>query len=179
MSTPFQRILVPVDFARATDQMIADGTALEIGEDLHIDVSPASARSIEIATGLCADGGEVRLLHATPALEQGSIYGGASGLGGLSTAIDEIHANAHKAAIQCLERLAADYRSDRITVSCHATHGVALKVVLETAKAFPADLIVLAASGRSRVARFFLGSTADRIIRESECPVLVLPTARE
>ena len=37
------------------------------------------------------------------------------------------------------------------------------------------DLIVLAASGRSRVARFFVGSTADRIIREASCPVLVVP----
>jgi hypothetical protein len=34
---------------------------------------------------------------------------------------------------------------------------------------------VLAASGRSRVARFFVGSTADRIIREASCPVLVVP----
>ena len=38
-----------------------------------------------------------------------------------------------------------------------------------------ADLIVMAASGRSRVARFFVGSTADRVIREAPCPVLVIP----
>jgi nucleotide-binding universal stress UspA family protein len=35
----------------------------------------------------------------------------------------------------------------------------------------------MASSGRSRVARFFVGSTADRVIREANCPVLVIPAA--
>ncbi len=179
MPTPFSHVLVPVDFSRATDQLIADGKAITVGEDLHIEVSEASARSIETAVQLCDPSGEVRLLHATPALEHGTIYGGAAGLGGLSTAIDEIHANAHAAAVQCLEHLAASHREVGPKISCHAQHGVAVRVVLNTASDFDADLIILAASGRNRVARFFLGSTADRIIREAECPVLVMPTERE
>ena len=179
MPSPFKRVLVPVDFSRATDQLIADGNAIKIGEDLHIEVSPASAQAIEIAVGLCDEQGEVRLVHATPALEQGSVYGGAAGLGGLASAIDEIHANARAAAVQCLEHLAAQHRDAGPRITCAAQNGVALKVVLTLSRELDADLIVLASSGRSRVARFFLGSTADRIIRESECPVLVIPTERE
>ena len=45
----------------------------------------------------------------------------------------------------------------------------------EEATKFDADLIVLPASARSTVARFFLGSTADRVIRQAPCPVLVVP----
>jgi nucleotide-binding universal stress UspA family protein len=177
MSSPFQRVLVPVDFSRATDQLIADGKAIEVEDGLHIDISPASARSIETAVRLCDPNGTVRLLHATPALEHTSLYGG--NFGGLASAIDEIHANANAAAVACLERLAASVRGIGPTIDCRAQHGIALKVVLKETRDFDADLIVLAASGRSSVARLFLGSTADRIIREATCPVLVMPTERE
>jgi nucleotide-binding universal stress UspA family protein len=177
MSSPFQRVLVPVDFSRATDQLIADGKAIEVGEGLHIDISPASARSIETAVQLCHPKGVVRLLHATPALEHTSLYGG--NFGGLASAIDEIHENANAAAVACLERLAASLRDVEPAIECRAHHGIELQVVLRETRDFDADLIVLAASGRSRVARLFLGSTADRIIREAMCPVLVMPTERE
>jgi nucleotide-binding universal stress UspA family protein len=53
--------------------------------------------------------------------------------------------------------------------------GAALDVILEEARRFRADLVVMAASGRSKVARFFVGSTADRVIRQMHCPVLVIP----
>jgi nucleotide-binding universal stress UspA family protein len=171
--------LVPVDFSRATDQMIADGEAMTISEELSIEVSPASGRAVEIAVALCSEAGEVRLVHATPGLDHGSIYGGAAGLGGLAPAIDEIHANARKAALSCLDHIAKGYQAPGVTLSSASSHGVALKVVMKQAQEFEPDLMVLAASGRSRVTRFFLGSTADRIIREAECPVMVVPTERE
>jgi len=44
-------------------------------------------------------------------------------------------------------------------------------------RTFEADLIIMAASGRSRVTRFFVGSTADRVIRQAKCPVLVIPAS--
>jgi nucleotide-binding universal stress UspA family protein len=176
MTSPFRRVLVPVDFSRATDQLIASGEAIRIGDDLHIEVSPASARAIGIGVGLCAPDGEVRLVHATPALEHGSLYGGTAGL---ANALDEIHRSSREAAVRCLEVLAAGSIPVGPTISCEARHGVALAVVLGEAQRFDADLIVIAASGRNRVARFFLGSTADRIIREADCPVLVIPADRE
>ncbi|MCC6621408.1 MAG: universal stress protein [Deltaproteobacteria bacterium] len=38
-----------------------------------------------------------------------------------------------------------------------------------------ADLVILPAHGRGAVARFFLGSTSERLVRMSNVPVLVLP----
>ncbi len=38
-----------------------------------------------------------------------------------------------------------------------------------------ADLIALATHGLGRVARFFLGSIADKVVRGAACPVLVVP----
>jgi universal stress protein A len=37
-----------------------------------------------------------------------------------------------------------------------------------------ADLIVMATHGRTGISHFFLGSVAERVVRESSCPVLTL-----
>jgi nucleotide-binding universal stress UspA family protein len=75
-----------------------------------------------------------------------------------------------------LETLAQRFAAD-LRCSFEARPGVALQVILEEAERFEAELLVIAASGRSRVARFFLGSTADRVIRQAACPVMVVPTS--
>lgn len=36
------------------------------------------------------------------------------------------------------------------------------------------DLVVMATHGRTGVSRFFLGSVAERVLRESHCPVLIV-----
>lgn len=47
-------------------------------------------------------------------------------------------------------------------------------VILEIADTIQAGLIVMATHGRSGLARFFLGSVTERVIRESLCPVLTV-----
>jgi nucleotide-binding universal stress UspA family protein len=46
--------------------------------------------------------------------------------------------------------------------------------ILDQAKAFGADLIVLASVGRGGVMRLLLGSTAEKVVRHAECEVLVV-----
>lgn len=48
-------------------------------------------------------------------------------------------------------------------------------VVLEVAQLIESDLIVLGTSGHNAWHRFFLGSTATRVVSEAVCPVLVVP----
>jgi universal stress protein A len=47
--------------------------------------------------------------------------------------------------------------------------------ILESAKAWDADLIVMGTHGRSGLARLVLGSTTEAVIRHSPIPVLVVP----
>jgi nucleotide-binding universal stress UspA family protein len=51
-------------------------------------------------------------------------------------------------------------------------HGKIAKKVVETAKEFDADMIILGTHGVSGFEEFFMGSNAFRIITESNCPVL-------
>lgn len=170
----FTRILVPIDFSPASDEHIAAGQAVEI-DGQYIEFAASSLRSVSLAADLArASLGKLVLLHVTPALNYNSIYAG-SLRGGLSPQLlQEVHEAAHKTSMVALAELARRHCAGA-QVELVARPGVALSVILEEAAKHSAGLIVLAASGRSRVARFFVGSTADRVIREASCPVLVIP----
>lgn len=171
---PFHRILVPIDFSPASDEHIAAGLAVEV-DGQHIEFAPSSLRSVSLAADLArASLGTLVLLHVTPALSYSSMYAGNMRIGLSPQVLQEVHQAAHKASVAALETLSAKLCAG-VNVVLEARPGVALSVILEESEKHQIDLIVLAASGRSRVARFFVGSTADRVIREANCPVLVIP----
>lgn len=170
----FQRVLVPVDFSEATQAVIDAGHALEIAEGVYVELSPASIQALQIASSLAGDHGELRIVHATPPLDRTPVYGPAAGLGHLAGAIEEVHKAAKAAALEAMKKLATEH-CGAAKVSFYSYPANALDLILSEAKSFDAQAIVLAASGRSGVARFFLGSTADRVIRNAPCPVMVVP----
>ena len=169
-ASPFRRILIPIDFTEDADASVHSGfeVALENGT---VAVAPASAKALELGAGIIDEGGTLCLVHATPTYDAARVYG-TSGMIGVG--LSEVHANARTASIKVLEALAARFAAG-INCEFAVRPGVALQVILEEATRFDAQLLVVAASGRSRVARFFLGSTADRVIRQAPCPVLVVP----
>lgn len=170
-SSPFRRILIPIDFTDDTDDTVHSGLALENEASV---VAAASIKALELAVGILADGGSLCLVHATPSYEAARVYTGGAGMGLGMGELAEVHANARAASLEVLEKLVERYAAG-VECSFAVRPGVALSVILEEATKFDAELIVIPASGRSRVARFFLGSTADRVIRQSPCPVLVVP----
>ncbi len=52
--------------------------------------------------------------------------------------------------------------------------GVPAEEIVDTAKEIGADLIVMGTSGRTGLDKFLLGSVAEKVIRTSSCPVLVV-----
>ena len=52
--------------------------------------------------------------------------------------------------------------------------GIPNEVILQTAMDQKTDLIIIATHGRTGLARVFLGSTAEKVIRQAPCPVLVV-----
>ena len=49
------------------------------------------------------------------------------------------------------------------------------RAIVDEADAVDADLLVIGSHGRSGFERLLLGSTAERVVRKSPCPVLVVP----
>ena len=66
-------------------------------------------------------------------------------------------------------------QTEGLVIETRLRRGVAERVLNDLAEEVEADLVVLARHGRSRLERFFLGSTAEKILRSSRFPVLVVP----
>jgi len=63
-----------------------------------------------------------------------------------------------------------------VPTSTVVVSGMGADSILERAWSGRPDLIVMATHGRGPVARFFLGSVADELVRQAEIPVLLVPT---
>lgn len=63
--------------------------------------------------------------------------------------------------------------------SGHFRRGVAWQEIVAAADDDHSDLIVMGTHGRRGVSRVLLGSVADRVVRVSKVPVLVVPPAGE
>lgn len=76
----------------------------------------------------------------------------------------------HKWAKAELEKLAKD---NSVTGAADLRHGSAGTAILEAATEHGVDLIIIG-SHKPGVADYFLGSTAGRVVRHAQCPVLVM-----
>ncbi len=77
-------------------------------------------------------------------------------------------------ALDRLEARAAPLRKRGISVSVRAAIGEIAVATVEEATACRADIIVMGTHGRTGLAHFILGSSAEKIIRTARVPVVTL-----
>jgi nucleotide-binding universal stress UspA family protein len=63
-------------------------------------------------------------------------------------------------------------------VEYHVTTGKPATEILRLASELRTDLIVISSHGRSGMRKMFFGSTTERVLRETQVPVLITPDAR-
>ena len=73
-----------------------------------------------------------------------------------------------------LEGLLGPARQAGVAVRARVRTGDCVAQILDQARATEADLVVMGTHGRSRLARFGLGSVAAAVLRKSPCPVLTV-----
>jgi nucleotide-binding universal stress UspA family protein len=61
-----------------------------------------------------------------------------------------------------------------VTPVTEMAHDTPVAAILAAAKTHACDLIIMGTHGRSGVARFFLGSTTEGVLRQSDVPVLTV-----
>lgn len=137
-----------------------------------IDFSPASMQAAAFAVSLAQEAdAHLTLVHALdlPTAVEAWI-----------TETPEGHARLLKWRQEALTRLGA-LASAAARIFCHIEErvetGGASRIVLETAAERHAGLIVLGAHAGGPVAQTFVGSTAQRVVRQATCPVLVVRSA--
>jgi nucleotide-binding universal stress UspA family protein len=145
---PFRRILCATDLRGTGAEVVA--YALSLAE---------------------AFGAELTMLHVlerVPEFEPGS---------GFQFSAAEIQAFRQSLAEEARDRLRAivpDAARERVTVRDLVKAGRAHELILRVAREEGAQLVVLGERGHGALGRLLFGSTSRRVVREAQCPVLVV-----
>lgn len=146
---------------------------------IALDGSPAAESIVEPAVALGSPlDAEYMLLQVVPPAATAELAAGTSESEQVMAAMREelqaAHERQREAAGAYLESIAADLRSRSLSVETRVVDDSRTAVaILDDANQHGADLIALATRGRGRLARLFLGSVADKVIRGAGVPVLV------
>jgi nucleotide-binding universal stress UspA family protein len=133
-----------------------------------VDGSPTSVRGLDEAIKLAKPtGASIRLVHVLDQL----VF-----LGGEPYSVD-VFGLLKEAGERIMQEMKAKVVATGIEVSTFVSEilpGRVCDVVLEQAKAFDADLIVVGTHGRRGVGRLLVGSDAEKIVRLATVPVLLV-----
>ena len=90
--------------------------------------------------------------------------------------VESIIENLKKSSMAKLEKIRKSklFKGIKVSLECETSFSV-YREILDYSKKIKADLIVMGTKGESNVKDIFLGSTAERVVRFSEKPVLVIP----
>lgn len=78
-----------------------------------------------------------------------------------------------------LQRVATPLRAQGLIVNTRVPHGSPpSESLLQLAREQRVDVVVMTSHGRTGLARFFLGSVAEKVARHAPCPVLIVRGTR-
>lgn len=140
---------------------------------LAYDFSEHAKAALDVATDLARRlGASLHIVHVvqTPSYAYAAgTYGGAD----LPPPMDLL--KVREAADEALRALAEGIEGID-AVSPHVVEGERVaNAICDTAVQVGADLVVMGTHGRTGLAHVFLGSVAERTLREARCPVLTVP----
>jgi nucleotide-binding universal stress UspA family protein len=91
----------------------------------------------------------------------------------------DLDARIRQHEIDYLKQQAAQMAAEsRVAVTTSVLDGPVVSKLANHIRTQRAALVVMSTHGRTGISRFFLGSTADRLIRELHCPVLLVNPAQ-
>ncbi|MDD4538436.1 MAG: universal stress protein [Lentisphaeria bacterium] len=99
------------------------------------------------------------------------------------TYIYELDTDVDKEARDALDaKIASEYRSRvpaGVSFRAEFRIGKDYATIIDTAREFAVDLIVLGRQGRGAIQSIFFGTVAEKVVKRSTCPVLVIPLPRD
>ena len=141
------------------------------------DFSECAARAEELAAGWAEKGkGRLVLFHACQLPAGLSLGATVTPEGGTPVTVEH---HVLGGALDRLEARAQPLRKRGISVSVRAAIGDIAAATLEEAQACRAEIIVMGTHGRTGLAHFILGSSAEKIIRTARIPVVTLRHTQE
>lgn len=153
---PPARVLVPLDSTALSEDVLPPLTALLAGKGTELVL--------------------LTIVEPLPPLEPFPDVAVWVDRSGTQAGQDAANGASANAAADNLERIAQRLRQSGMQVRTQVVvHRSAARAVLEYADESGADLIALATHAREALARAFMGSVADKVMRGANVPVLVVP----
>lgn len=133
-----------------------------------IDFSDFSLAALKYAAALAQKlGASLTVVHfVEPCIYPEDLSAGLS--------IEEVEARWFQNRKEKLEEFLGGYVPRSVPMTALVIKGSAWHELVEAAKSEDADLIVLGTHGRTGIQHALMGSTAERVVRHAECPVLVI-----
>lgn len=133
------------------------------------DFSPASESALRYGRELARSfGASLHVLHVTE-----NVF--ARAVDAYTYIPVDLQEDVEAAAREQTETLLDDEdRRDLHAVAATVTSNVPADAIIEYARAHGVSLIVMGTHGRRAVARLFMGSVAERVVRMAPCPVLTV-----
>lgn len=128
-----------------------------------VDFSDESFAAVETALDIASSLSDVHVVHVIPELN-------VSEAGVIWQEIDNTTRSQH--AVEKLRQQLSDEKYAQVQI--HVEVGDPGYRVVDFAKQISADLIVMPSHGRTGLSHVLIGSVAERVVRLSHCPVLVL-----
>ena len=136
-----------------------------------VDGSATSNAGLNEAIGLAKTlGARLRVIHVVDLAPILGLPEGGTDLGALENEVKRAGAKIIDSALASAKR-----QGLRVDAAMPKTHGtVVADGIVEEAKRFGADLIVIGTHGRSGIGRMLLGSNAELVVRSTQAPVLLV-----
>ncbi len=141
---------------------------MEIKKILHpTDFSEYAGRALPYVEDLAKlFNAEVTVLHVIAPV----FFAAQETVGEAATVMEMMEATARARVQELTEKL----KRDGIKAVGKIIHGSPFVEIVSEAKKENSDLIVLATHGSGAIAHLLMGSTAERVVRKSPCPVLTV-----
>ncbi len=135
---------------------------------IAVDSSPIAARAVDVGIELAQSlGGELALVHViNPALFMAPDGG---------VPVGDLKTEAEAEGKRLLSGLAARARLAEPALAFLQIGAPAAEIV-QAARDWQADIVVIGSHGRGGITRALVGSVAEDVMRHAQCPVLVVRT---
>jgi nucleotide-binding universal stress UspA family protein len=138
-----------------------------VGLDLSESTDKIVQKVEEIAKALSA---KVWLLHVAD--PDPDFVGWGAGPQSVRDAVAKAFHEEHRQ----IQKIADKLRNEEIDATALLVQGATVEKILGEASKLNVDMIVVGSHGRGMAYQLLAGSVSEGVLRESECPVLVIPT---
>jgi nucleotide-binding universal stress UspA family protein len=163
-----RRTAVPVLLVQPPEQ---DAMMLpEFGRILvALDGSIFSERALPYARALANAFGSELVLVSVPQVPEVTNYRSAADL------VESLRAKADKNMRKFLEAVARSLRDEGLPVRTIVTGSIPARTIVSVGEEEEADLIIITTQGRGGMDLLFIGSVAERVVQQTQSPVMIVP----